>query len=232
MRAAARSSRIGYPEPAMERLPLFPLQLVLFPGMPLPLRIFEERYKLMIGRCLEERTSFGVVLIRSGEEVGGPVDPHDVGTTASIVRFRRLENGRMNLVARGERRFRIDVLDHSEPYLMGDVTYVESEESAAPEAEEEAQRAAVLFGEQFRLVMAITGQWVRQVDLPANPDRLADFIAHQIEIPPATKQELLETLSVPVRLRRETDLLGDLIRALTERWEEERRRKFTGPALN
>ena len=216
----------------MERLPLFPLQLVLFPGMPLPLRIFEERYKLMIGRCLEERTPFGVVLIRSGEEVGGPAEPHDVGTTATIVQFRRLEDGRINLAARGERRFRIDVLDHSEPYLMGDVTYVESEESAAPEAEEEAQRAAALFGEQFRLVMAITGQWVRQVDLPANPDRLADFIAHQIEIPPATKQELLETLSVPARLRREGDLLGDLIRTLTERWEEERRRKFTGPALN
>ena len=216
----------------MERLPLFPLQLVLFPGMPLPLRIFEERYKLMIGRCLEERTPFGVVLIRSGEEVGGPAEPHDVGTTANIVQFRRLEDGRINLAARGERRFRIDVLDHSEPYLMGDVTYVESEESAAPQAEEEAQRAAALFGEQFRLVMAITGQWVRQVDLPANPDRLADFIAHQIEIPPATKQELLETLSVRSRLRRETDLLGDLIRALNERWEEERRRKFTGPALN
>ena len=216
----------------MERLPLFPLQLVLFPGMLLPLRIFEERYKLMIGRCLEEQTSFGVVLIRSGEEVGGPVEPHDVGTTAGIVRFRRLEDGRMNLVVRGERRFRIDRLDRSEPYLMGAVTYLESEEIDAPEVEVEAQRAAALFGEQFRLVMAITGQWVRHLNLPNDPDRLADFVAHQIEIPPATKQELLETLSVPARLRRETELLGDLIRKLTERWEEERRKRFAGPALN
>ena len=138
----------------------------------------------------------------------------------------------MNLVARGERRFRIDRLDHSAPYLTGLVTYVESEESAAPEAEEEAHRTAALFAEQFRLVMAITGQWVRRLDLPNDPDRLADFVAHQIEIPPATKQELLETLSVPARLRREAELLGDLIRKLSQRWEEERRKKFAGPALN
>ena len=216
----------------MERLPLFPLQLVLFPGMLLPLNIFEERYKLMIGRCLEEQTSFGVVLIRSGDEVGGPAEPHEMGASAGIVRSRRLEDGRMNLVVRGERRFRIDRLDHSEPYLMGAVTYLESEETDAPEAEEEAQRAAALFAEQFRLVMAITGQWVRRLDLPNDPDRLADFVAHQIEISPATKQELLETLSVPARLRREAELLGDLIRKLSQRWEEERRKKFTGPALN
>src|SRR3990172_3261195 len=119
-------------EPAMERLPLFPLRTVLFPGMPLPLRIFEERYRLMIGRCLEQRAPFGVVLIRSGEEVGGPAEPYDVGTTARIVRVQRLEDGRMNLVALGERRFRIVHLDRSEPHLSGDVDYLQSAHGDSP----------------------------------------------------------------------------------------------------
>ena len=216
----------------MERLPLFPLRTVLFPGMPFPLRVFEERYKLMIGRCLEERAPFGVVLIRSGEEVGGAAEPHEFGTTARIARVQRLEEGRLNLIALGERRFRIALLDDSEPYLVGDVSYPESEDGDTPEAEEEAHQVSALFGEQFRLRMAVTGQWMRQLDLPADPETLADFVAYQLDAQPATKQELLETLSVPARLHREADLLGERIRELTERWEERRRERFAGSALN
>ena len=216
----------------MDRLPLFSLNTVLFPGALLPLHVFEERYKLMIGRCLDERFPFGVVLIRSGDEVCGPAEPFDVGTTARIARLQRLPDGRMNLVALGRRRFRIFALDHSEPYLQGDVEYLASEDTDSPGVDEEAQRVAALFAEQFRLSMAVTAQWVRRLDLPRDPNRLADFVASHMELEPAAKQELLETLSVPARLRREAELLGDLIRALTERWEEQRRNRFAGAALN
>ena len=216
----------------MSQLPLFPLNTVLFPGMPVPLHIFEERYKLMIDRCLEERAPFGVVLIRSGEEVGGPAEPHSVGTTARIARLQRLPDGKMNLIALGRRRFRIERLDESEPYLQGEVTYLESAAGDRPEAEVEAQRVAGLFAEQLRLALAVKGEWVRNQALPDDPDALADFVAGSISVPPATKQELLETLDVPDRLRRETALLGDLVRALTQRWEEERRKRFAGAALN
>jgi len=65
-------------------LPLFPLNTVLFPGATLPLHVFEERYKQMINQCLESRSPFGVLLIRSGNEVGTPTEPFEVGTTASI----------------------------------------------------------------------------------------------------------------------------------------------------
>ncbi len=216
----------------MERLPLFPLKTVLFPNSAMPLHVFEERYRLMIGRCLREKLPFGVVLIRSGEEVGGPAEPYQVGTTARIARVQRLPDGRMNLVVFGERRFRIDGLDRSQPYLAGEVEYLESEDAGAPEAEDEAQRVAALFGEQFRLTMAVTGQWVRRMDLPGDPDALADFVGGHVQAPPPAKQELLETLSVPARLRRETELLGDHIRNLTERWDEQRRKKFAGALLN
>ena len=216
----------------MERLPLFPLDSVLFPGMLLPLHIFEERYKLMIGRCIDGRASFGVALIRSGEEVGGSAEPHDVGTTARIARFQRLPDGRLNLIVLGGRRFRIASLDHSEPYLIGEVEYLESEAVDAPEVDEQAQRVAALFAEQFRLLLAISGQWMRHAALPGDPDALADFVAGQIDVPQPTKQELLETLALPARLAREAELLGDRIRALTERWEARRREKFAGAALN
>jgi Lon protease-like protein len=216
----------------MALLPLFPLKVVLFPCALLPLHVFEERYKLMIGHCLEAKAPFGVVLIREGEEVGGVAEPCEIGTSARIARVQRLPDGRMNLVAIGGDRFRITALDHSEPYLQGDIELVASECADSPEAQDEAQRVATLFGEQFRLNMAVTAQWVRSVDLPREPDRLADFVAAHLELAPATRQELLETLSVPDRLRRETGLLGDIIRSLTDRWEQQRRERFAGSALN
>jgi Lon protease-like protein len=73
-------------------LPIFPLNVVLFPGMPLPLHIFEERYKSMINRCIQAGHAFGVVLIREGQEVGPPARPHDVGTTAVIAVERPAED--------------------------------------------------------------------------------------------------------------------------------------------
>ena len=86
-------------------LSLFPLSLVLFPGMSLPLRIFEERYKLMISECLEKDLPFGVVLIREGVEVGGLAEPHEVGTTARIIKSERQESGQYSLQTIGEKRF-------------------------------------------------------------------------------------------------------------------------------
>jgi Lon protease-like protein len=186
----------------------------------------------MIGRCIEQRSPFGVVLIRSGEEVGGSAEPHEVGTSARVVRVQRLPDGKMNLVAFGERRFRILALDASEPYLQGDVEFLESEDVDAPEVTDAAARVAALFGEQLRLALAISGQWTRRLDLPSDPDALADFVAGNAELPPEEKQALLETLSLPARLSGLTMLLDDRVRALTELWEEKRRSKFAGERLN
>ncbi len=208
---------------------MFPLRTVLLPHTALPLHIFEERYKLMIGRCIDEQSPFGVVLIRSGEEVGVGAEPHDIGTTARIAQVQRLPDGKMNLVAYGERRFRILALDTTEPYLQGDVEFLESEHVDAPEVAQLAARVSALFAEHQRLVLAISGQWSRQLDLPADPDFLADYVAGAVELPIAEKQALLETLSVPERLSRLAVLLAARVRSLTEMWEEKRRTKF---ALN
>jgi Lon protease-like protein len=90
------------------QIPLFPLGTVLFPGGPLPLRIFEARYIDLVRRCLREGTGFGVVLIREGEEAGdGSAEIFDVGTYARIVDFSAQPDGLLGIEARGERRFRI-----------------------------------------------------------------------------------------------------------------------------
>ena len=89
-------------------LPVLPLNAVLFPGGRLPLHIFEERYKLMISRCVERGEPFGVCLIRRGSEVGeAAVEPFRVGTTAHIRELQELAEGRLNIVCTGGQRFTI-----------------------------------------------------------------------------------------------------------------------------
>lgn len=109
----------------MNDLPLFPLNSVLFPGMPLQLHIFEDRYKLMINRCLENKTPFGVVLIESGQEAGGVLaTPHLIGCTAYINQVQPLPFGRMNIIAQGRDRFRVRRLHQNNAYLSGDVELI------------------------------------------------------------------------------------------------------------
>ena len=92
---------------AAAALPLFPLQTVLFPGGRLPLRIFEQRYLGMAKSCLRDGTAFGVCLIREGREVGEAALPEDIGCTARLVEWDMPQLGLLQVVAHGERRFRI-----------------------------------------------------------------------------------------------------------------------------
>ncbi|MEP7246506.1 MAG: LON peptidase substrate-binding domain-containing protein [Gammaproteobacteria bacterium] len=96
-------------EPAAgAEIPLFPLNTVLFPGGPLPLRIFEPRYIDMVRYCMRESAAFGVVLIRAGAEAGGAVtSAADVGTSARIVDFNQMPDGLLGITCVGERKFRV-----------------------------------------------------------------------------------------------------------------------------
>ena len=88
-------------------LPLFPLHSVLFPGGPLSLRIFEPRYVDMVGRCMRESSTFGVVLIRSGTEAGAVLETADIGSSARIVDFTTLPDGLLGITCLGERKFNL-----------------------------------------------------------------------------------------------------------------------------
>lgn len=101
-------------------LPLFPLNVVLFPGMYLPLHIFEERYKEMINLCLVEKRPFGVIFVSTSVGSAEP-EPQTIGCTARITQMQPLEEGRMNIMTIGEERFRIRSLAYHRPYLVGQV---------------------------------------------------------------------------------------------------------------
>lgn len=109
----------------MPVIPLFPLNLVLYPGMQLPLNIFEDRYKLMVGECIDKNQSFGVVLIQEGHDVGGTAIPHAVGCTARITKADYQSDGRILILALGEARFIINETFHDKPYLYADIDYIE-----------------------------------------------------------------------------------------------------------
>ena len=106
-------------------LPLFPLNLVLFPGMDLPLHIFEERYKNMIQECLHNDSPFGVVLIKEGLEVGEPAEPERIGTSTRILRSEVLDQGRLNIMTKGDRRFEIEEITQRVPHVVGRERYLE-----------------------------------------------------------------------------------------------------------
>ena len=127
------------------RVPLFPLSTVLFPGGPLPLRIFEARYVDMISRCMKDDSPFGVVLIREGDEVG-PAKTHDIGTLARIVDWYQGSDGLLGVTARGEQRFRL-LSSHREAdgLNIGEVEVL-PEESEVPLPEEYRPMAAILSG--------------------------------------------------------------------------------------
>ena len=193
-----------------ELLPLFPLNTVLFPSMVLPLHIFEERYKLMVNTCLAQDKHFGVVLIYSGSEVGGPAIPHPVGTVARIGNWEWLPDGRMNILVAGDRRFRI--LDYAKPelpYLEGLVEYWDDEVASAQDLSPLIDRVKHDFVDYLTLIMSLADQAlpVSQLELPDDASMLSYHVASNLQIEGSERQELLEEASARARLQRELTLL-------------------------
>src|SRR5579871_3645715 len=111
---------------ATRRIPLFPLNVVLLPGTRLPLHIFEERYKLMIGRCIDQQTPFGIILaVRDGIAA--------IGCTAHVVRVAKTyDDGRMDILTAGQTAYRVQELHNDQPYLEGDVELLEDDPRPGP----------------------------------------------------------------------------------------------------
>ncbi len=176
----------------MFELPLFPLDIVLFPGMPLSLHIFEDRYKLMIGKCLQERQPFGVVLIRKGQEALGPLaEPHLVGCTAYVSQVERLDQGRMNIGAIGRERFRINSLDQGLPYLLGQVERFPIGDLNLEEQKLAADRLRPWVIRYLALLPEVEDLTIEPRLLPADPIPLAYLAATLLQVPPEMKQSLL-----------------------------------------
>ncbi len=206
----------------MMRLPLFPLNTVLFPGMPISLHIFEERYKLMISRCIKDQQPFGVVLIESGAEVEGAgpdAKPHAVGCSALITRVQPVGFGRMNIVALGQERFIIHTLHNDEAYITADV-----ELHPLPVTNADALATAIDYLrpwlERYLHILQDADDVEFDLDqLPQDETALAYLAASLLKTSMTDKQALLEsvnaerlTLALHTVYRKEVTLLRALLR--------------------
>jgi Lon protease-like protein len=177
----------------MYEMPLFPLNTVLFPGMPINLHIFEPRYKLMIQECLQTGQPFGVVLIKQGVEASGPLaEPYDIGCSAQITQVDRLDDGRMNIVAIGVERFQIRTLEYDKPYLVGQV---ETLPLVRPEGQSVRFAGTQLrsWVERYLETLAEISNEVNfdLARLPDDPLALGYLAAALVQIPMEQKQTLL-----------------------------------------
>jgi Lon protease-like protein len=209
------------------KLPLFPLNTVLFPGLPISLHIFEERYRLMIARCIEQNGPFGVVLIREGREVGGEATPYAVGTTAAISDNVRLDDGRYYLTAIGQRRFRIQYVAQRQPYLLASVAYL-SEETGGSPVTRQADELRELYLRYWNALAIATGHRREPETLPTSAIDLTYWMAHRLQVDNVHKQRWLEA-DVATRLREMTAAIRAELRLLPDERGGESERGWAGP---
>ncbi|MBF2029017.1 MAG: LON peptidase substrate-binding domain-containing protein [Oscillatoriales cyanobacterium C42_A2020_001] len=188
---------------AVRELPLFPLpEVVLFPGRPLPLHIFEFRYRIMMNTILETDRRFGVVM---WDQVQGK--PADVGCCAEIVQFQRLPDDRMKIRTLGQQRFRVLEYVREKPYRVGLVEWIEDappQEDLQPLANDVAQ----LLRDVVRLSAKLTGQEIELPDtIPDLPLELSYWVASNLYGVADEQQALLELQSTSARLEREAEIL-------------------------
>ncbi|HEX4830356.1 MAG TPA: LON peptidase substrate-binding domain-containing protein [Trebonia sp.] len=202
-----------------EILPLFPLGTVLFPGMVLPLHVFEERYRELVRDLLAgpEPRELGIVAIRSGQEAGArsPRELHEVGCVAAVREVAAHDDGRFDLVTVGTRRFRLLGTDDARPYLQAQVEPLIDDASA--EAGEDAASTAAMatlvaavqsaFRSYLNALADRAGAVIRVADIPDDPALLSFVIAAAMIIDLPERQGLLAAPDAMTRLRAERQLL-------------------------
>jgi Lon protease-like protein len=205
-----------------ETLPLFPLGTVLYPGLLLPLHIFEERYRQLVRDLLETSgpQHFGVVAIRKGRETGidGISALYEIGCTATLRQVAKHPDGRFDLVTVGTQRFRLTELDHSRPYLQGQVDLLTEDTGGQAAARLAAQSAREAFRGYLEVLASRGAGPVREPDLPDEPAALSYVIAATMIIDLRDQQALLAEPDAAGRLGAERALLSretTMLRSLT-----------------
>ena len=184
-----------------QKIPLFPLSTVLFPGGTIPLQIFEDRYHSMVQDCLDTDSKFGIVLIKEGQEVGGNAVPHKVGTLARITKIRKHPQNRLYLTAVGETRFNIIELIQDKAYLEG-LVEIHNPPPAEDIEEQSLKEARTAAFRHLKAIVSMNGGWVKkaQTPLPTDPDQLSFFLAQLIQGSNKVRQTILEEASIKKRI--------------------------------
>lgn len=201
-------------------LPLFPLGLVLLPGLVLPLHVFEDRYRVLVGELLErpeEQREIGVVAIRQGREVGedGVRALHEVGTVALLRRVSPYPDGRYDIVVTGGQRFRLGALERGKPYLLGHVELLPDEVGDGDLAELLSGAVRQATGDYLAALRSASGEPLDDVDLPVDPTELSYTVAAAVLVDLEDRQQLLAAEDTTARLRAELALLRQETRLLS-----------------
>lgn len=203
-----------------EILPLFPLNTVLFPKAGLSLRIFEDRYKKMIGECVDKKQPFGIALIQEGPEVGGIAVPFEFGCAAEIKKVTRQDNGEMKIHVEGTRRFHVVEELRKEPWMLAEVRYLDEDlgdTQTAEEARETLRNFMARYANLYYLITQKQLAWEKQF---RDPVRLSWYLADLIDLDNVEKQDLLEVRDAAQRLSREIGLLEAENKRLESFWGE------------
>lgn len=154
-------------------LDLFPLNSVVFPHQKIQLRIFEPRYLKLIKECRDETRYFGICFIREGEEVGAPAVPFNIGTSVVIKDFRKISDNFFYIVARGERRFRIERFIQEQPHIKVEIEWLDNDIPKIPEDNNE------LFGLVGTLI--VTHSWEKQKILELPDEKVIPALTRLME---------------------------------------------------
>jgi Lon protease-like protein len=211
----------------MKELPLFPLNTVLFPGMTIPLHIFEPRYKLMIGECIKNKSPFGVVLIREGVEAGGSAVPYEVGTSAYVTQVEWLKDERMNIEGLGYQRFKIHELRFDKPYLVGIIEDYPLQGTDAPEAITLAVEVATAIRAYLQVLMKAADVRLSLDEIPNEGPGLAFFVGTLLPLSLAERQSILAAESLSEMFEQEKALIRRETALLTQMAAQERQRRGT-----
>lgn len=203
----------------VKQLPLFPLPVILFPGTPLPLHIFEPRYRQMLKDVRMTNNLFGIPFFDQGESMENRPALGAVGCVAELRDEQTTADGRSNILTVGIIRFRLeDYVDAGEPYFVGEVSYFEDEPEDAELLEPRARAVRDLFLRVAKAVRELAGENIQLPDLPdITPEQLSFFVAAAIDFDVKLKYELFETRSTGERLKRLYELLSQAVGQVEER---------------
>lgn len=216
----------------MPELPLFPLQIVVFPGETVPLHIFEPRYRQLVKDTLESGEPFGIVLTKRTRQSATQQDrepTHEVGCTVRLETSEAFPDGRFNIGCIGERRFRIVDKLGERPYWIAEVEYLEDPDDMESDGAYVAHDAAAeLYRDHLGLALALQNSWQRSYRLPRRPYSLVNHIASRIEAPATVKQEILKSESAIEQLNLLSRILRASNRQLSDRVHLHHRQRYEG----
>lgn len=203
----------------VRELPLFPLPVVLFPGVPLPLHIFEPRYREMLADIRVGNNLFGLSYFDSSISEKDVLPVGHIGCVAEVTEEQALPDGRSNVMTIGVVRFRLDEYVASDsPYLVTRVSFFEDEQEDDEALADRSRDVADTFTRIAQAVRTLNDERANLPDISdTEPQRLSFLVAAAMEIDPEVKQELLELRSTGERLRRLRDMLVRAVIGYEER---------------